>query len=245
MHKLYAELATWWPLLSPPEGYIDEVVFFRQVLDSAGLPASPTLLELGCGGGNNAMHLKKGFAQVTLTDLSPMMLAVSRTLNPDCEHLAGDMRTLRLERTFDVVFIHDAIDYMTTEQDLHLALETAFLHCKPGGLALMVPDYVRETFEPSTDHGGTDGSDGSDGDERALRYLEWTYDPDETDTTYTTDYAYLLRDGSQQMDVVHDRHICGVFPREVWFRLLREVGFNPEVTRDEYGRDIFVARRPV
>jgi len=237
MHKLYAELASWWPLLSPPDDYLDEVAFFRQVLLAEGLPPAPTLLELGCGGGNNAVHLKARFAQVTLTDLSPQMLAVSRTLNPECEHFVGDMRTLRLQCTFNVVFVHDAIDYMTTLHDLRLALETAFLHCTPGGLALIVPDYVRETFEPETDHGGTDG------DGRALRYLEWTYDPDDTDTTCTTDYVYLLRENNQPVHIVHDQHICGLFPRGEWLRLLREVGFHPEITSDQYERDVFIARR--
>lgn len=241
MAKLYTELAAWWPLLSPPEEYLDEAAFFRQVLADRGLPPAPTLLELGCGGGSNAVHLKADFARVTLTDLSPRMLAVSRALNPDCEHLVGDMRTLRLGRAFDVVFIHDAIDYMTTEHDLRLAIETAFLHCKPGGLAIMVPDYVRETFEPETDHGGNDGGEG---DGRALRYLEWTYDPDESDSTYTTEYVYLLRENDQPAQVEHDRHIYGLFPRGEWVRLLREAGFQPEVIRDEYGRDLFVSGRP-
>ena len=36
---------------------------------------------------------------MTLVDLSEEMLAVSRELNPECEHLQGDMRTLRLGRT--------------------------------------------------------------------------------------------------------------------------------------------------
>ncbi len=238
IRKLYTELATWWPLLSPPEEYIDEANFYHQALVAAGLPPAPTLLELGCGGGNNAMHLKAHFAQVTLTDLSPQMLAVSRALNPDCEHVLGDMRTLRLGRAFDVVFIHDAIAYMTTQYDLRLALETAFLHCTPGGLALVVPDHVRETFEPSTEHGGSDGED------RALRYLEWTYDPDDTDATYTVEYAYLLREDNQPTRIGHEQHIHGLFPRAEWVRLLREVGFQPEMTRDRYGRDIFVARRP-
>jgi len=94
------------------------------------------------------------------------MLALSRSLNPECEHIPGDMRTMRLGRSFDAVFIHDAIDYMTTRPDLQQALETAFIHCQAGGVALFVPDYVRETFEPSTEHGGTDGH------ERGLRYLE-------------------------------------------------------------------------
>jgi SAM-dependent methyltransferase len=147
MPKLYSELAKWWPLLSPPEDYADEAAFFRGVLLGAGLPSSPTFLELGCGGGNNAFHLKTLFVQVTLTDISPNMLAMSRTLNRDCEHLEGDMRTLRLGSAFDVVFIHDAIDYMTSRQDLHQAMQTAFIHCQAGGVALFVPDYVSETFQ--------------------------------------------------------------------------------------------------
>ena len=153
MLKLYWELATWWPLLSPPEDYADEAEFFWRVLSEVGLPSSPSLLELGCGGGSNAFYLKNHFAQMTLTDMSPHMLAVSRALNPDCEHLEGDMRTLWLGRVFDVVFIHDAIEYMTTPQDLRQAMETAFAHCKAGGVALFVPDHVRETFQPSTEHG--------------------------------------------------------------------------------------------
>jgi SAM-dependent methyltransferase len=238
MPKLYNELALWWPLLSPPEDYVDEANFFEEVFLESGLPPSPTLLELGSGGGSNAFHLKKLFAQVILTDISPNMLAVSRTLNPECEHVAGDMRAIRLGRMFDVVFIHDAIDYMTTLADLHQALETAFIHCQPGGMALFVPDHVRETFQPSTEHGGTDGN------ERGLRYLEWSYDPDDADTMYTTEYVYLLREGNQPVRVEHDQHICGLFPRAEWLRLLGEVGFQPKIIRDQFERDIFVASKP-
>lgn len=239
MHKLYSDLAAWWPLLSPPEEYADEAAFFERILAKTGLPPRPSLLELGCGGGSNAFYLKKIFAEVTLTDLSRQMLLVSQSLNPECEHQQADMRTVRLGRVFDVVFIHDAIDYMLTLADLRQALEAALIHCKPGGLALFVPDDVRETFEPSTDHGGTDGLG------RSLRYLEWTYDPDDTDTEYTTEYVYVLREGSTSTRVEHDRHICGLFRRAEWLRLLQDVGFEPEIIRDEYERDLFLARRPI
>ncbi|HUP28026.1 MAG TPA: class I SAM-dependent methyltransferase [Chloroflexia bacterium] len=237
-HKLYTELATWWPLLSPLEDYADEAAFFLEVLDAEGLQPAHTLLELGCGGGSNAYYMKRRFSHATLTDLSPEMLEVSRALNPDCEHIEGDMRTLRLDRSFDVVFIHDAIDYMTTEHDLRQALHTAFLHCAPGGLCLIVPDYVRETFEPDTDHGGSNSED------RALRYLEWTYDPDPGDTTYTTEYVYMLRENNGPAQVEHDIHTHGLFPCDEWLRLLRELGFEPEITEDHYGRQVFIARRP-
>lgn len=235
--KLYTELAHWWPLLSAYEDYADEAEFFRQVLVSAGLPPSPSLLELGSGGGNNAYYLKRTFPHMTLADLSPGMLAVSRALNPECEHIQGDMRSLRLGREFDAVFIHDAIDYMTTSADLRQALETAYVHCRVGGVALFVPDHVRETFQPSTDSGGEDG------DGRALRYLEWTYDPDESDTTCVTEFAYLLREGQQTAHMEHDVHICGLFPRAEWLRHLHELGFQAEVVRDNYERDLFVARK--
>ncbi|MFL5496654.1 MAG: class I SAM-dependent methyltransferase [Gemmatimonadales bacterium] len=76
--------------------------------------APATLLELGAGGGSLAYHLKRHF-RLTLTDVAPAMLAVSQALDPKCEHLLGDMRSLRLGRQFDVVLIHDAIMYAGRE----------------------------------------------------------------------------------------------------------------------------------
>ncbi|MBM3144406.1 MAG: class I SAM-dependent methyltransferase [Chloroflexi bacterium] len=219
--KLYRELADWWPVLSAPEEYAEEAEFYRQtILSHCGYPPK-TMLELGCGGGNNASHLKAHF-ELTLVDLSPGMLAVSRKLNPECEHLQGDMRDIRLGRQFDVVFIHDAIAYMTTESDLRRAIETAYCHCKPGGVALFAPDQVRETFKTSTDHGGHDGEGCS------LRYLEWAWDPDPEDTRYLVYMVYLLRRGDNAVRCVEDRHELGLFSHDDWMRLIREAGFQPK-----------------
>jgi SAM-dependent methyltransferase len=234
-------LASWWPALSPVEDYEEEAAFFRQVLLST--PANPphTLLELGSGGGSNAYHLKQTF-QMTLVDLSPAMLAVSRQLNPDLEHLEGDMRTVRLDRTFDAVFIHDAIMYMTTAFDLRQAIETAFVHCKPGGAALLVPDCVAETYEPYTDHGGHDLG------ERALRYLEWCWDPDPGDSAYFVDFAYLLREPDGRVHCEYDRHVDGLFKRADWLQFIREAGFEPGVlsfTHSEVGTlEVFTGVKP-
>ncbi|HIN10817.1 MAG TPA: class I SAM-dependent methyltransferase, partial [Acidobacteria bacterium] len=92
--RLYSDLADWWPLLSSPGEYVEEASFYRRTLVDASSAPPRTLLELGSGGGNNASHLKAYF-QLTLVDLSPSMLAVSRTLNPTCEHIVGDMRDVR------------------------------------------------------------------------------------------------------------------------------------------------------
>jgi trans-aconitate methyltransferase len=237
MPKFYDELATWWPLISPPEEYADEVAFFLPLFAEVTDHQPATLLELGSGGGNNARYMKVAFSSVTLTDLSESMLEVSRLLNPDCKHLQGDMRTLRLARTFDAVFVHDAIVYMTTLEDLRQAIETAFVHCRPGGMAIFVPDQVAETFTSSTDHGGADG------DRRSIRYLEWTYDPDATDTTIVTDYVFLVRDGEQPVRVEHDQHITGLFSRDQWLSLLQDTGFRAHFVIDPFDRHVFVARK--
>ncbi len=214
----------------------EEVAFFLEALNASQDAQRRTMLDLGSGGGSNAFLFKEHF-DMTLVDLAPKMLDVSRTLNPECEHIVGDMRSLRLNRQFDVVFVHDAIDYMLTEEALREAIETAFVHCTPGGVALFVPDAIRDTFEESSDHGGRDG------DGRGLRYMEWSFDPDDSDTTYTTHYVFMLREGSTE-HVEHDEHMGGLFDRADWLRLLAETGFKTQTFVDPYEREIFLATRP-
>jgi SAM-dependent methyltransferase len=238
--RLYGELASWFHLLTGPGDYAIEAEFYARLLREAADIPIVTVLELGSGGGNNASHMKAHF-EMTLTDASEDMLAVGRSLNPELEHVAGDMRKLRLGREFDGVFVHDAVDYMTTEKDLAAAIATAFVHCKPGGVALFAPDHITETFAVATEHGG------GDGDGRSLRYLEWTWDPDPADTTYVADFAYLLREGSGEVRVAHDRHTCGLFPRATWTELIAGAGFHPEHRlglAGETAPDVFVGVKP-
>ena len=234
--KLYDDLAKYWPIFSAPGDYDGEAACIGGLLAKAVTGPLNEVLELGCGGGNLASHFPKTW-KLTLTDLSAGMLAHSRTLNPDAEHLEGDMRTLRLGRTFDGVIVHDAIMYMTTEADLRKAIETAFVHCRPGGATIFAPDYVKESFEERSEEGGEDGAAAQ------MRWLEWTIDPDPSDTTYEAHYCGLVREGGT-VRPFHDVHVEGLFPRATWLDLVRSVGFTPEVVVDEWRRDLIVARKP-
>ena len=94
---LYTDLASWFHLLTAPEDYeLDARHALDTLSKTIGEPPR-TVLELGSGGGNSASHMK-AHAMLTLTDLSEQMLELSRTINPEVEHLQGDMRTLRLGR---------------------------------------------------------------------------------------------------------------------------------------------------
>ncbi|MCL4818711.1 MAG: class I SAM-dependent methyltransferase [Vicinamibacteria bacterium] len=239
--QLYDDLTPWYRLVDPPGDHAEEAATYESGLVRAASGDARSLLELGAGAGHNAVHLKRRF-RCTLSDLSPAMLALSRELNPECEHVAGDMRTLRLGRTFDAVLVHDAIVYMTSETDLRAAIETAFVHTRPGGAALFAPDFVRERFRA-----GTALIEGEAGD-RALRCIEWCWDPDPADCTYRAEYAFLLREGNEVRSI-HDRHLEGLFPRATWIALLEATGYRVELIArpidEEGGTDeVFLCRRP-
>ncbi|MDQ3121133.1 MAG: class I SAM-dependent methyltransferase [Actinomycetota bacterium] len=241
--RLYSELAPWFHLLTHPSDYEDEADHIVRVVDATIEGKARTLLELGSGGGNNASHLKARFA-CTLTDVSPEMLELSRTLNPECEHIQGDMRALRLGSTFDVVLVHDAVAYMTTEDDLRAVLETLSAHLRPGGVGVLVPDTTAELFAPGTRHGGHDGNDG-----RSLRYLEWAHDPDPGDATYDVEFVVVLMEKTKPVRVEHDHHTCGVFPDAVWRDLIAAAGLelvDVEAVDDPNTGEhaMFVARKP-
>ncbi len=239
--RLYRDLANWYPLLTPVGDYAEEAAFYLRLFQAHSRRPPRTLLDLGSGGGHNAAHLKTTLT-CTLVDLSPHMLALSRRLNPECEHVEGDMRSIRLGRLFDCVLLHDAVSYMASPAQLASAIATAFEHTAPGGVAMFQPDFVSETFEPGTETGG------SDADGRALRYLEWRWVPDLGNDRYVTDMVYLLRDENGAVEVIHDRHVMGLFPRAVWLTSIADAGFDALAVPFEHGlsdsgHDVFLGLR--
>jgi hypothetical protein len=109
---------------------------------------------------------------------------------------------------------------MITMGQLRQALTTAFVHCRPGGVALFVPDATAERFQPSSSHGGHDSGN------RGMRYLEWTIDPDPNDGQYSFYMSYLLRTGGRVRQVELDEHVCGLFSERDWMNAIRDAGFR-------------------
>ena len=240
MTGLYDDLADWWPVISPPSEYAEEAALYVDMIRSAARGPVREVLELGSGGGNNASHMKRAFA-MTLVEPADRMRELSRALNPECEHLAGDMRHVRLGRMFDAVFVHDAVMYMTTEDDLSAALQTVVAHLAPGGVAFVAPDATAETFAEATEHGGAEDAGG-----RRARYLEWTLPPAPGGTSFEVHYAFLLREPDGTVRAAYDVHREGLFPRATWLRLLREVGLAASLaqrTIEGAGYDSFIAIR--
>jgi hypothetical protein len=233
------ELVSWYPLIDPPAEHAEEVASYLEAFAAAIDGSRATLLDLGSGGGHNAWHLKRHYA-CTLVDVAEPMLALSRARNPECEHVAGDMRTLRLGRTFDAVLVHDAVTYMLSEDDLRAAIATAFVHTRPGGAALFTPDDLAETFEDRAEL--IENADGA----RALKYIEWQWDPVPDDGRCRVEFMLLLREHGE-VRAVHDRHEHALFPRATWIRLLTEAGYQVDPIRRPIGDgetdEVFLCRR--
>ncbi|MBI4339248.1 MAG: class I SAM-dependent methyltransferase [Chloroflexi bacterium] len=219
---MYQEFAHLWPLVSPPEEYEESARYWRDILRARLGPGRHPVLELGVGGGHHLSHLTADF-QATAVDISEAMLAVSRRLNPGVTHVQGDMRSVRLGRTFKAVLIHDAIEYMLTEDDLRATFATARAHLEPGGVFVVAPDWFKETF-PGThvSHFVRTGS------EPEFTFIEYVADPDPQDTTVEWVFFYIFRD-REGIRVEEDHHLMSLFPRDTWLRLLGEAGFTVEL----------------
>lgn len=222
--RIYTDLASWYPLLTPRVDYKDEAVVYQRILRSKLGQGPLRLVELGCGAGHNASYFTD--FDLTLTDLSTDMLQLAQlncagTNNGQgARCIQGDMRSLRLGQTFDAVLLHDAVDYMVTQADLAACFATAFVHLRPHGCLLVTPDVVAETFTPTTYHEGVDG------DGRALRYLEWSWQAAGQTECYTVDYTMVMRTGDAEPVIVNDRHVVGMFSRSTWLKLLAQAGFT-------------------
>ncbi len=245
--RLYSDLAHLWPIISPPEEYMVEAQEWLEVIrarvgtgrDSA--PGLPTLLELGCGGGHLLSHLTEHFITEAV-DVSPQMLEISQRLNPQTLHHVGDMRDIRLGREFDVVAIHDAINYMTTEDDLRAAIVTAEVHLNPGGLVLLAPDCIRETFTGPRVVEWT-----REAEDRSVTFIEYMGKPRPASTTIESVFVFVIdEDGEIRVEV--DRHTGGLFPTETWLNLLDAAGLDAEYIQTNayeggFGGNLFVGRK--
>jgi len=225
---MYRDLSWTWPIISPPDHYVEESEYFSRVIKENARIEVKTLLHLGCGGGHNDHTLQRHFELIGV-DLSEDMLGLARKLNPEATYLIGDMRSVWLGRTFDAVACLDAITYILTADDLRSTFATAWNHLKPGGVLLVVPDLFKESFQKFQQNKTVPFTNSVGGVE--ITFVENYYDPDPSDDTYESTFIFLIR-RDRKLEIEIDRHICGVFTSDTWHRLLREVGF--EVRRTEF-----------
>lgn len=97
------------------------------------------VLDLGCGTGRHAVELAERGYDVVGVDRAEGMLERARSIAADRDvptrFELGDLRTTRLNETFDVVVMMFAVlGYQTSDDDVTAALTTVRAHLVEGGL---------------------------------------------------------------------------------------------------------------
>ena len=141
--KVFGDYSKYYNLIYEDKDYASEVDYIESLIRK-NAPHARTILDLGCGTGKHDVLLaEKGFL-ITGVDLSPQMLeAAAMQKNQigeagnNVEFHSGDVRNIRLGRSFDaVISLFDVISYQTSNSDLQNVFETISIHLKKEGICI-------------------------------------------------------------------------------------------------------------
>lgn len=209
----YEELAWIEPIIVPPEQYYKETELYCRLIREHTLIESQDLLHFASGAGINDYTFKKYF-DVTGVDLSRGMLKVAKEINPEVTYYHGDMRSIDLQREFDVVAIPDSIGYMTTAQDLQMVVGNACRHLRPGGV-LLITAHLKEEFRANNFV-----YTGSRGDVE-VTVFENNYIVGLAKDCYEATIIYLIR-RKGELELFTECHTIGLFDSDHWQSLFDE-----------------------
>ena len=216
--KLYQEWAWLWSDVTPSKTYVEEAQDLLSILCDALGRMPQTILELGAGGGFLLHDLQtlEPSVNITLVDSSPEMLAEASKRNPNAEIMLGDMTTLELGRTFDVVLLHDAVMYLENRDAVSKVLGVMYSHCKADGVAIVVPDCCTETFEERI------LTAQSETERASIHLTEWHWDADPTDDRVHVEFSVLMRQSTEsnpQIESHHETHTMLVLSLGDWMEI--------------------------
>ena len=135
---VFGSYADYYDLFYRSKSYAKECGFLQAIFKKY-TPGVKTILDLGCGTGGHALALMRRGYQVTGIDASARMLNIARVkaLNAKLplKLVRAQLQDFKLTEKFDaVICMFSVIDYLTTDADITLMLNSVRRYLKPGGI---------------------------------------------------------------------------------------------------------------
>ena len=210
------------------------------------MPDAPTVLDVACGIGTQALGLARLGYEVTASDLSPGSVDRARAeaarggLSVTFD--VADMRHAfdHWQRTFDVVVgLDNAVAHLLTDDDLLIAFRQMHAATKPGGVCLIsCRDYA---VEPTA---GTHLKPYGMRVEDGVRYILWqVWEFVEGTSTYENSFYFVEDDGIEAKTHVM-RSIFHAVRLERLGELMAEAGFvNVERVDDRFFQPLLIGSK--
>lgn len=155
-----------------------------------------SVLDLGCGTGRGTEAFRVDHHwDPTGVEFQPKLVAYARATRPNLHVRLGDMRTIRLGRTFDLITcLGNSLAYLHTDAALGAAAETFAAHAHPGTV-LIINTLTAPPLAPGAMR-STSRVDGSG----AEVIVEGTWDPGSK--LHTTHRHWSFPDGTTATDTI-------------------------------------------
>ena len=102
-----------------------------------GSPPS-SILDIGCGTGRDLAALSRDCPDCWGVDYLEAMIRYAKGRHPELHFQVGDMRTVRLERRFDLILcMGSTLMYALTNEEVNQVLDTFVVHAHPGTLLIL------------------------------------------------------------------------------------------------------------
>lgn len=219
--SLFKQLARYYDKIYRWKDYKKDVDFLEKVFRKHGLKGRD-ILDVACGTGAHAALLVKSGHNVVGIDLNEEMLEIARRKVRNAIFVKGDMRDLKLDRTFDaVICMFSSITYNQTLSELRKTLSGFHKHLKAKGIVVFDTHFLRENFV----HGHR-GMTGYDDDELTIARFSFS---EKLGRKGRYTFSYLIREGNDFNYLKGDVHEIGLFSLSEIIRVMREAGFTAEV----------------
>jgi SAM-dependent methyltransferase len=176
----------------------------QHLIDHYGTAPTRSVLDLGCGTARDLSQLAATH-RCTGVDLQPALIEHARQRYPGLDLHVGDLRTVRLNDTFDsITCLGNTLAYLHHNDDIQATFATFAAHAHPGTLLIIVTQ-IAPTAATTPAHGRIDAAGIS---AEVTTEHSWNH----RTQIATVNRTWRLDDGTTEHDLIERRVL---FPREL------------------------------